>query len=149
MNHIAPCLKEVISKMTTGWMRLLQQKATTPEEECEYRFFFLTPEARAIPYNMLLLPTEKELPKMLDQIDSINKNGNALWVHYLKKCTKRALTKGQVSVHLNLLFRYPTLVAKGDNIVVTYEPKEVRRVLAKHMEVFKKDRHTVLWRWKG
>lgn len=71
--------------MTTGWKLLLQQKAATTTEEDNYRFFFLNPEEKPIPYNMLLLPTEKELPKMLAKIDSINQNGNALWTNYLKK----------------------------------------------------------------
>ena len=73
--------KEVSSKMTTGWKLLLQQKAATTTEEDNYRFFFLNPEEKPIPYNMLLLPTEKELPKMLAKIDSINQNGNALWTN--------------------------------------------------------------------
>lgn len=71
--------------MTTGWKLLLQQKAATATEEEGYRFFFLNPEEKPVPYNVLLLPTEKELPKMLAKIDSINQNGNALWTHYLKK----------------------------------------------------------------
>lgn len=140
--------KEVSSKMTTGWKLLLQQKAATTTEEDNYRFFFLNPEEKPVPYNVLLLPTEKELPKMLAKIDSINQNGNALWTHYLKKCIKTAVKRGQITVHLNLLFRYPTLVAKGDTIVVTYEPKEVRKVLTKYMEIFKKDKRAIVWRWK-
>ena len=130
--------------MTTGWKLLLQQKAATTTEEDNYRFFFLNPEEKPVPYNVLLLPTEKELPKMLAKIDSINQNGNALWTHYLKKCIKTAVKRGQITVHLNLLFRYPTLVAKGD----TYEPEEGRKELTKYMEIFKKDQRAIVWRWK-
>ena len=59
-----------------------------------------------------------------------------------------AVNRGQIAVHLNLVFRYPILVAKGDTIIVTYEPKEVRKVLTKYMEIFKKDKRAIVWRWK-